>query len=70
MLTVKIMSPKGGEEIHCGRSVGFNPKQSSISISGMDSNVFLKPGEIAYVMNENGRTISQYAGEKGKSVES
>lgn len=70
MLTVKIMSPKGGEEIHCGRSVGFNPKQCSISISGMDRNVFLKPGEIAYVMNDNGRTISQYTGEKGKSVES
>ena len=69
MLTVKVMSPNGGEEIHCGRSVGFNPRQCSISISGMDSNVFLKPGEIAYVMNDNGRTISQYVGEKCKSVE-
>ncbi len=24
MLTVKVMSPGGGEEIHCGLSVGFN----------------------------------------------
>ena len=44
MLTVKVMSPGGGEEIHCGLSVGFNPTQQSIAVSGMDKNVFLKPG--------------------------
>ncbi len=36
MLTVKVMSPDGGEEIHCGLSVGFNPNQQSIAVSGMD----------------------------------
>lgn len=61
MLTVKVMSPNGGEEIHCGMSVGFNPHQKSIAISGMDQKIFLKDGEIAYVMNENGKTISHYA---------
>lgn len=57
MLTVKVMSPGGGEEIHCGLSVGFNPNQQSIAVSGMDQNVFLKQGEVAYVMNANGKTI-------------
>ncbi|EIY5147368.1 TPA: hypothetical protein NPP08_000376 [Klebsiella quasipneumoniae subsp. similipneumoniae] len=60
MLTVKVMSPDGGEEIHCGLSVGFNPNQQSISVSGMDQNVFLKQGGVAYVMNANGKTISRY----------
>lgn len=60
MLTVKVMSPGGGEEIHCGQSVGFNPKQQSIAVSGMDKNIFLSEGEVAYVMNENGKTISRY----------
>jgi hypothetical protein len=46
MLTVKVMSPSGGEEIHCGLSVGFNPNQQSIAVSGMDQNVFLKQGEV------------------------
>lgn len=60
MLTVKVMSPGGGEEIHCGLSVGFNPCQQSIAVSGMDQNIFLKDGEIAYVMNQNGKTVSRY----------
>ncbi|KOA70457.1 hypothetical protein [Pantoea sp. CFSAN033090] len=60
MLTVKVMSPCGGEEIHSGPSVGFNPAQQSIAVSGMDNNVFLQEGEVAYVMNENGKTISHY----------
>lgn len=60
MLTIKIMSPNGGEEIHCGLSVGFNPHQQSIAVSGMDQNIFLKEGEVAYVMNPAGKTISHY----------
>lgn len=60
MLTVKVMSPSGGEEIHCGLSVGFNPNQQSIAVSGMDQSIFLKEGDIAYVMNSNGKTISRY----------
>lgn len=60
MLTVKVMSPGGGEEIISGRSVGFNPAQQSISVSDVDSNLFLKEGEVAYVMNDNGKTISHY----------
>lgn len=60
MLTVKVMSPDGGEEIHCGLSVGFNPWQQSIAVSGMDQNIFLKEGEVAYVMNQNGKTVSRY----------
>ena len=34
MLTVKVMSPSGGEEIHCGLSVGFNPNQQNIAEAG------------------------------------
>lgn len=60
MLTVKVMSPGGGEEVYCGLSVGFNPKLQSIAVSGMDQNIFLKEGEVAYVMNANGNTISRY----------
>lgn len=30
MLTVKVMSPGGGEEIHCGLSVGFNPPSRAL----------------------------------------
>lgn len=62
MLTVKVMSPNGGEEIHDGMSVGFNPAQKSIAISGLDLNIFLKEGEVAYVMNQNGKTVSVYHG--------
>lgn len=54
------MSPGGGEEIHDGLIVGFNPKQQSIAVSGMDQNIFLKEGDIAYVMNQNGKTVSRY----------
>jgi len=60
MLTVKVMSPGGGEEIHSGMSVGFNPGQQSIAVSGMDQNIFLREGEVAYVMNPSGKTISRY----------
>jgi len=60
MLIVKVISPGGGEEIHCGLSVGFNPKQQSIAVSGMNQNIFLKDGEIAYVMSSYGKTISRY----------
>ena len=62
MLTVKVMSPNGGEEIHDGMSVGFNPAQKSIAISGLDINIFLKDGDVAYVMNQNGKTVSVYHG--------
>lgn len=62
MLTVKVMSPNGGEEIHDGSSVGFNPKQKSISIAGLDQLIFLKEDEVAYVMNQNGKTVSVYHG--------
>ncbi len=44
MLTVKVMSPDGGEEIHSGLSVGFNPNQQSIAVSGMDQNAFPEAG--------------------------
>lgn len=60
MLTVKVMSPGGGEEIHSGLSIRFNPLQQSIAVSGLDNNLFLKKGDVAYVMNENGKTISHY----------
>lgn len=60
MLTVKVMSPNGGEEIHCGLSVGFNPNQQSISVAGLEINIVLRPNDVAYVMNSNGKTVSQY----------
>lgn len=62
MLTVKVISTEGREEIHDGNSIGFNPKQKSIAISGLDQNIFLKEDEVAYVMNQNGKTISVYYG--------
>ncbi len=33
MLTVKVMSQNGGEEIHCGRSIGYHPEQRQIATS-------------------------------------
>lgn len=60
MLTVKIMTPGGAEEIICGMNVAYNPEQNSISVAGIDSHVFLSPGQVAYVMNESGKTISHY----------
>lgn len=60
MLTVRVMSTDGTEQILCGSAIGFNPKAQCIAISGIDSKVFLKPGDIAYVMNENGKTVSNY----------
>ncbi len=60
MLTVKVISPSGVEVIHCGPGVGFNPSKQIITVSGMDQEIMLKNGEIAYVMNANGKTISRY----------
>ena len=62
MLTVKVIATNGGEEIHDGTSVGFNPKNKSIHISGLDQPIFLKENEVAYVMNQNGKTVSVYYG--------
>ncbi|EBG6922914.1 hypothetical protein FJB87_02310 [Salmonella enterica subsp. enterica] len=67
MLTVKVVSPGGGEQIHCGLSVGFNPEQKSIAISGMDQNIFLKEGEIAWVMNAAGKTVSRFEAQNAVS---
>lgn len=60
MLTLKVMSSGGGEEIYCGLNVGFNPDQQSIAVSGMDQAIFLKEGDVAYVINQNGKTVSRY----------
>ncbi|EKR7617799.1 TPA: hypothetical protein JLN09_003211 [Escherichia coli] len=60
MLIVKVMSQNGGEEIHCGRSIGYHPEQRSIAVSGKDGKVILKDGDIAYVMNQNAQIISVY----------
>ena len=62
MLTVKIMSTDGGEQIHVGKSVGFNPRNKSIAISGIEQAIFLKEDEVAYVMNQTGKTVSVYRG--------
>ncbi|MCE0303793.1 hypothetical protein LVV93_12220 [Klebsiella pneumoniae] len=60
MLTVKVMSPDGVEEIHSGLSVSFNPVKQIIAVAGMDQSDLQKQGEVAYVMNANGKTISRY----------
>lgn len=60
MLTVKLMKSSGAEELHSGKSIGFNPVNKRISISGIDQTVCLNKGDIAYVMNENGKTVSSY----------
>lgn len=62
MLTVKVMTAGGGEEIISGSRVGYNPEQHSISIAGFDNNIFLRPDQVAYIMNDNGKTISKYDG--------
>lgn len=61
MLTVKVMTAGGGEEIHCGKSIGYNPEQQSISIAGNENSIWLKANQVAYVMNESGKTISHYS---------
>lgn len=60
MLTVKLVSPSGSEEIHCGFNIGFDPINQSITISGMEQKIILKDGDVAYVMNATGKTISRY----------
>lgn len=61
MLTVKVVSLNGGEEIHSGASVGYSPAKQSIAVSGMNGRIVLDPGDVAYVMNGSGKTISRYA---------
>lgn len=71
MLTVKVLSADGSEIIRHGNSVGYNPKQQSVSVAGFDTNLFLQSGDVAYVMNSNGSTVSTYyyiAHAPGKSV--
>lgn len=60
MLTVKVVGIDGGEIIRHGGSVGYNPKQQSISVTGFDTHLLLQAGDVAYVMNPNGSTVSTY----------
>ena len=60
MLTVKVMSQNGGEEIHCGRSIGYHPEQRNKKKTEKDGKVIMKEGDIAYVMNQNAQIISVY----------
>ncbi|RUR96458.1 hypothetical protein [Pectobacterium polaris] len=60
MLTVKVVSLNGGEEIHSGVSVGYSPAKQNIAVSGMNGRIVLNPGDVAYVMNGLGKTISRY----------
>ncbi len=62
MLTIKIMSAKNGEHIHTGKSVSFNPRNKRLAIVGVDQAFFLKEDEVAYVMNQTGKTVSVYYG--------
>lgn len=62
MLTIKIMSAKNGEQIHTGKSVSFNPRNKRLAIVGVDQAIFLKGDEVAYVMNQTGKTVSVYYG--------
>lgn len=62
MLTVKFMAPGGAEQILTGPSVGFNPEQKSVAVAGHDMIMFLKKGDVAYVMNQNGKTVAHYSG--------
>lgn len=63
MLTVKVMHQNGGEEFHCGCSIGYHPEQRSITVSGMDGKIILKDGDIAYVLNQNAQIITIYKSE-------
>lgn len=60
MLTVKVMKFGGAEELHTGKSVAFNPVKKQLSISGIDQTVILSEGDVAYVMNSSGKTVSNY----------
>ena len=60
MLTVKVMEPNGSEELYETRSVGWNAKEGTLHMMGFDMSHTLAEGEIAYVMNENGKTVSHY----------
>ncbi|EDT8874564.1 hypothetical protein AAM31_004592 [Salmonella enterica subsp. enterica] len=63
MLTVKVMHQNGGEELHCGSSIGYHPEQRSITVSGMDGKIILKDGDIAYVLNQSAQIITIYKSE-------
>ncbi|ENO7475517.1 hypothetical protein [Citrobacter amalonaticus] len=60
MLTVKVMETNGSEELYETKSVGWNAKESTLHMMGFDMSHTLVEGEVAYVMNENGKTISWY----------
>ncbi|MFJ5349838.1 hypothetical protein [Pectobacterium parvum] len=68
MLTVKIVSRNGGEEIHTGASVGYSPAKQNIAVSGMNGRVVLNQGDVAYVMNASGKTISRYEHTAGEDT--
>nr|WP_285722816.1 MULTISPECIES: hypothetical protein [unclassified Pantoea] len=55
MVIVKIMWPGDGEEIHIGRSVGFNPCSEVSQRLHINSSFFLREDDVAYVMNANNK---------------
>lgn len=59
MLTVKLQNQSGAEEILCGKSVGFNPRRQMVVVAGCES-IPLQEGDVAYVMNQCGKTVSTY----------
>ncbi|KFF67246.1 hypothetical protein [Pectobacterium brasiliense] len=60
MLTLKIVSPNGGEEIHSAMSIGYSLSKQNIAVSGINERIALNPGDVAYVINASGNTISRY----------
>ncbi|MCS6037856.1 hypothetical protein LNQ52_27600 [Klebsiella pneumoniae subsp. pneumoniae] len=48
------------EEIHCGLSIGFQSQPAEYLSVGNGPERFPEAGEVAYVMNANGKTISRY----------
>lgn len=61
MLTVKIMNKDGGENIMQANEVGYNPHQKSLSLTGRGTNIFLSEGQVAYITNDHGRTVSIFS---------
>lgn len=62
MLTVKVVKEGGSEDIFCGERVSYNAVRHAIEILGTECRICIQPGQVAYVMNSDGKTISKYDG--------
>lgn len=62
MLTLKVVKEGGSEDLFCGERISYNAIRHAIEIPGTDIRICINPGQVAYVMNSDGKTISKYDG--------